>query len=63
MDGVQSVMVDTTARGVIRMKSKSAPSVEAINKALGKKMSVAKVESSKIAKAGEVYMVKVKGLG
>ena len=63
MDGIASVVVDTTARAVIRMKSDKAPTVEAINKALGKRLSVKKVEKTSFDKTHEVYTVSVKGLG
>ncbi len=63
MDGVESALVDTTARAVLRMKKDKEPTVKAINTALGRRMSTKKVTKTEMAKAAEVYTVQVKGLG
>lgn len=63
MDNVENVVVDTTARGVIKMKKGTKPTVEAINKALGGgRQAVKTVTKSSHAKAHEIYTITVKGL-
>ncbi len=62
MDNVENVMVDTTARGVIKMKKGKAPTVDAINKALGRGLKVSAVTKSSRAVAHEIYEISVTGL-
>ena len=62
MNNVENAVVDTTARGVIKMKNGKAPTADAINKALGRGMSIKKVTKSSMAKTYEIYTVGVKGL-
>ena len=63
LDGVENVVVDTTARGVFKMKGDKAPTVEAINEKLAGRLSVKKVTKTNRARSVEMYSAKIRGLG
>ncbi len=63
MDNVENVVVDTTARCIIKMKGDHAPTVEMINKHLPRGLKAKKVTKRSVPRALEVYSIKVKGLG
>ncbi len=62
MDNVENAVVDTTARGIVKMKQGKVPTVEAINKALPRGLKVKTVTKSSVAKTHEIYTVGVTGL-
>ncbi len=64
MDGVESVVVDTTARAVIRMKKDKAPTKESMNEILGKlRCRVKSVEKTEVPTAVEMISITIEGLG
>ncbi|MCA8942219.1 MAG: hypothetical protein KDB80_06620 [Planctomycetes bacterium] len=60
---MKKVVVDTTARAVFWMEGDEGPIVIEVNEAMGRSLSVAKIEKAELPKATEVYTIKVKGLG
>jgi copper chaperone CopZ len=61
--GVESVIVDTTARAVLRMKDDAKPSEKTLNSAVEKMgMKVKKLQKRKIPIAAAVYKIRVEGV-
>lgn len=60
---MKKVVVDTTARAVFWMDADEGPAVIEVNEALGRRLSVAKIEKATQAMPTEIYSIKVKGLG
>ena len=63
MKGVENVVVDTTARCILKMKGDKAPSLEEVNKNLPGRLKAGKVTKKSVPKTVELYSVKIKGLG
>ena len=63
MKGVESVVVDTTARCHIKMKGDKAPSLDEINKLLPGRLAASAVTKKSFAKTAEIITLKIKGLG
>ena len=64
MNGVESVVVDTTARAVVRMKKNKKLGQKAVEAVLSKKrMAVTSLKAQSIPKAVEVYEIVLEGLG
>lgn len=63
VEGVKAVVVDTTARALIRTEKDQAPSKEALDRALAKlRCSVKAIERRELPKTVAVYEIKVKGV-
>ena len=63
VDGVDSVIVDTTARAVFRIKDGGKPSEKALNAALnGTPMKVSKLKKRKLPLAVAKFQITIDGL-
>ncbi len=64
VDGIESVVVDTTSRAIFRTTKNARPSEKALKLALkGMHMKVRKLQKRKIPVAAAVYQVQIKGVG
>jgi hypothetical protein len=62
LEGVDSVVVDTTARAIIRMKDDAKPDEKAMNEALPRGMKARKLQKQKMDVATAIYKIKIDGM-